>query len=195
MHPDQRFIIYLKENNAQGIDEIYALYSDNVKRYIVKNSGSLDDAADIFQEGLIDIYNLAHSPSFTLTCPFEAFLITICKRKWLNVLKKRGRKPVTISIEDVYTHMQDDLTISEAYADQIEEEDTILHLLESMGDRCKTIIKACMGKDSQEMIAETLGISYAYLRKKKSECMATLRSLVKDHPLFKIKKVKQQKTL
>lgn len=195
MHPDQRFIIYLKENNAQGIDEIYALYSNNVKRYIVKNSGSLDDAADIFQEGLIDIYNLAHNPSFKLTCPFEAFLITICKRKWLNVLKKRGRKPVTISLEGVYTHIQDDLIASEAYADQIEEEDAVLQVLESMGDRCKSIIKACMGKDSQEIIAEKLGISYAYLRKKKSECMANLRKLVNDHPLFKIKKIKQQEIL
>ena len=90
MHPDQKFIIYLKENNTKGIDEIYALYSANVTRYIVKNSGNNDDAADIFQESLIDIYNLAHKPSFVLTCPFEAFLITVAKRKWLNVLKKRG---------------------------------------------------------------------------------------------------------
>lgn len=185
MHPDQRFIIYLKENNAQGIDEIYALYSDNVKRYILRNNGGMDDAADIFQEALIDIYNLAHTPSFILTCPFEAFLITICKRKWLNALKKRGRKPVTVSLEDVYTLTPDDLIASDAYAEQIELENTILQVLESMGDRCKSIIKACMGKDSQEKIAESLGISYAYLRKKKSECMAGLRKLVNDHPLFR----------
>ncbi len=184
MHPDQKFIIYLKENNTKGIDEIYALYSANVTRYIVKNSGNNDDAADIFQESLIDIYNLAHKPSFVLTCPFEAFLITVAKRKWLNVLKKRGRNPVTISLENVYTVKEDDFIVSDSYADQIEEENTILKLVDSMADSCRSIIKACMGKEPQDKIAENLGLSYAYLRKKKSECMALLRKLVKDHPLF-----------
>lgn len=185
MHPDHKFIDYLKDNSSQGIDEIYALYSDNVKRYILKNSGNIDDAADIFQEALIDIYHLAHKPAFVLTCPFEAFLITVCKRKWFNILKKRTRNPVTNSIEDVYTIKDDDVRVSEAYADQIEEENTVLHVVETMGDRCKSIIKACMGKDPQDKIAESLGISYAYLRKKKSECMGLLRKKVKEHPLFK----------
>ena len=187
MHADQKFIIYLKENDARGIEEIYSLYSGNVTRYILKNSGDNDDAADIFQESLIDIYHLAHKPSFVLTCPFEAFLITVAKRKWLNVLKKKGRNPVTIPLENVYTIKEDDSVASEAYADQIEEENTILQVVDSMGDSCKSIIKACMEKESQDKVAENLGISYAYLRKKKSECMALLRKLVKDHPLFQHK--------
>lgn len=185
MHHDHRFIEFLKDNNSQGIDEIYALYSDNVKRYILKNSGNIEDAADVFQESLIDIYHLAHKPNFVLTCPFEAFLITVCKRKWLNILKKRTRNPVTNTIDDVYTLKDDDIRVSEEYANQIEEENTVLLVLETMGERCKSIIKACMGKDSQSKIAENLGISYAYLRKKKSECMTLLRKKVKEHPLFK----------
>lgn len=189
MHPDHRFITYLKENNSDGIDEIYAQYADNIKRYVIKNSGTSDDAADILQEALIDIYNLAHRPSFILTCPFEAFLITICKRKWLNVLKKRKRKPVTNSPESVFTLKEDDFAEAEVHADQVAEENAVMQVLESMGDRCKSIIKACMGSDAQEKIAENLDISYAYLRKKKSECMARLRKLVQAHPLFQTKRV------
>src|SRR5690606_34392908 len=122
MHPDQGFIIYLKENNTKGISEIYKLYAGNIKRFIIKNSGDEDDAADIFQEALIDIYHLAHKPTFVLTCPFEAFLITICKRKWLNILKKRKQNPVTNSLDDLYTIKPNDLAISESYAEQIEAE-------------------------------------------------------------------------
>ncbi len=185
MHPDQRFIVYLKENNPEGIIEIYQLYSDNVKRFIIKNNGDEDDAADIFQEAIIDIYNLAHKPAFVLTCPFEAFLITVCKRKWLNALKKRKQSPVTNSLDDVYTIKQDNYPIVESYIEQIEQEDTIMQVLETMGDRCKTIIKACMSDEHQEKVAERLGLTYAYLRKKKSECMNILGKLVKEHPLFK----------
>lgn len=187
MHPDQRFIIYLKENNSEGINEIYKLYSGNIKRFIVKNSGDEDDAADIFQESLIDIYNLAHRPSFVLTCPFEAFLVTICKRKWLNAIKKRKQSPVTNTLEDVYTLKEVDSSTAESYIELIEREETIMQLLETMGDRCKSIIKACMSGDHQEKIADGLGLTYAYLRKKKSECMSSLGKLVNEHPLFKNK--------
>lgn len=188
MHADHRFIIYLKENNSKGIDEIYKSYADNVKRYILKNSGDEDDAADIFQEALVDIYKLAYNPSFVLTCPFEAFLITVCKRKWLNVLKKRKQSPVTNSLDDLYTLKESDVSISESYSELIEEENTVMQVLEAMGERCKEIIKACMVGTHQEKVAESLGLTYAYLRKKKSECMSVLSTLVKEHPLFENKK-------
>lgn len=187
MHIDHRLIILLRENNTEGIEEIYALYSENVKRFIMKNSGDLEDAADVFQEALIDIYKLANKPSFILTCPFEAFLITVCKNKWLNTLKKRKQNPVTNSLDDLYTIKPSDLATSESYTEQIEEENTMMKILENMGDRCKSIIKACMTGEHQEKVAESLGLSYAYLRKKKSECMGTLRKLLIEHPLFKSK--------
>ena len=71
--------------------QIYTKYAAKVKHYIMANSGDADDAADIFQEALIDIYNQAKNKQLELTCPFEPFLLLICKRKWLNILKKRGR--------------------------------------------------------------------------------------------------------
>ncbi|HZH87558.1 MAG TPA: RNA polymerase sigma factor [Chitinophagaceae bacterium] len=186
MHSDKIFLTYLKENDIKGINEIYLLFAGKVKGYILNNSGNADDAADIFQEALIDIFHLANKPDFVLTCPFEAFLFIICKRKWLNELKKRSQKPVT-ELHDYVSYSEDSVKVVEVYANQIEEEHTIMAILETMGDRCKSIIKACMGTDSQSIIAEKLGLSYAYLRKKKSECMSQLRNLVADHPVFKNK--------
>lgn len=190
MHPDYRYITYLKENNAKGINEIYSLYADSVKRYIIKNSGNAADAGDIFQEALIDLYHLSQKPSFKLTCPFEAFLVIICKRKWLNELKKRGRKQVTKLGDEVFTIKEQDEKEGEAYFDQINQENAIVALLNAMGERCQSIIKACMGQESQEEIAKRLGLSYAYLRKKKSHCMAELRKMANDHPLFKSRPLK-----
>lgn len=71
-----------------------------------------------------------------------------------------------------------------AYADQLARENAVMQVLEKMGEKCRDIIKACMGKEHQEKVAEQLGLTYAYLRKKKSECMAQLGKLVKAHPLF-----------
>ncbi len=184
MHPDQRFITYLQQHDNRGIAEIYRLYADKIARMISHNNGDAADAADVMQEALIDIYRLSADGKFVLTCPFEAFLVTVCKRKWLNVLKKRTTTPVTKSLDDGFTIDRSDEREATAHADQLEREQAVMGALESMGEKCREIIKACMGKEHQEQVAERLGLTYAYLRKKKSECMAKLGKLVKALPLF-----------
>src|SRR5437763_16695777 len=101
IHTDQRFINGLLQNDTLTVKEIYERFSGKVKSYIVQNNGSEDDAADIFQESLIDIYQQARSKEFHLTCPFEPFLLLVCKRKWINELKKRGRHRVTKEPDDL----------------------------------------------------------------------------------------------
>lgn len=177
IHTDQRFITALLDNDVVIVREIYAKYAAKVKYYIMANSGDADDAADIFQEALIDIYNQAKNKQLQLTCPFEPFLLLICKRKWLNLLKKRGREPVT--------NDPDDVSIGEdvfALAEQMQQSDrrlqVFLQCFEKMGDGCKEIIRKCLGGEELALIAEQLKVTYGYLRKKKSECMATLTKMI-----------------
>ena len=159
------------------VREIYTKYAAKVKHYIIANSGDADDAADIFQEALIDIYNQAKSKQLQLTCPFEPFLLLICKRKWLNILKKRGREPVTKEVDDV--SIGEDVF---ALAEQMKQHDTRMQVFllcfEKLGDACKEILKKCLGGNDQALIAEQLKVSYGYLRKKKSECMAALTKMI-----------------
>ena len=183
-HADQRFITYLQRNDNRGIAEIYTVYGPKITRMIQYNNGDASDAADVMQEALLDIYRMSADGRFVLTCPFEAFLVTVCKRKWLNVLKKKSSSPVTKSTDDGFTIDREDEAEAELHAAQLERERTVMQVLASMGDRCREIIQACMGKEHQEQVAERLGLTYAYLRKKKSECMAKLSSMVKAHPLF-----------
>ncbi|MEC3879621.1 RNA polymerase sigma factor [Parapedobacter sp. 10938] len=185
MHPDQRFITYLQCNDNQGIAEIYTLYAPKIARMIQYNSGDAADAADIMQEALMDICRMSADGKFRLTCPFEAFLVMVCKRKWLNVIKKKSGSPVTKSIDDGFIIDKSDEQEAERHTQQLERERTVMQVLSSMGERCREIIQACMGKAQQEQVAQQLGLTYAYLRKKKSECMAELGRLVKAHPLFK----------
>jgi len=81
IHTDQRFITGLLQNDTVMVREIYTRFAGKVKNYIVQNSGSEDDAADVFQESLIDIYQQAQYKGLQLTCPFEPFLLLVSKRK------------------------------------------------------------------------------------------------------------------
>ncbi|WP_315822571.1 hypothetical protein [Paraflavitalea speifideaquila] len=80
----------------------------------------------------------------------------------------------------------DDLSIGEdvfALAEQLkhnnERMQVFLQCFEKMGNTCKEIIRKCMGGEDQEKIAEQLKVTYGYLRKKKSECMASLTQMIR----------------
>lgn len=184
MHSDQKYIIYLQQHNSTGIDGIYQEFAPKVKRMIIANSGSEVEAADIFQESLIDIYKLSLTKDFVLTCSFEAFLIIVCKRKWLSVLKSGHKKKVTNMGDDLSTYGEE-AALAEDYATKIEKENAVIAFLEQLSEKCKEIIKACLKEKHQQKVAADLGISYAYLRKRKSICMDELSKRVKSHQLFK----------
>ena len=161
------------------VREIYSKYAGKIRHYIIANSGNEDDASDILQEALIDIYNQAKNKQLQLTCPFEPYLLLVCKRKWLNLLKKRGREPVTKEVEDVSIG-EDVFALAEQMQQNDQRMQLFLQCFEKLGDTCKEIIKKCLGGEDQELIAVQLKVTYGYLRKKKSECMAALTKMI--HP-------------
>ena len=184
MHIDQIYIQYLKDNNSSGIQLIYNKFSKQIVTLIKQNSGSEDDGYDIFQESLVDIYHMARDSDFVLTTNFGSFLNLVCKRKWLNVLKKRQRMPVT-NLEQSVLYVEDESSKDwEALLFQVNRENVVMSLLGTLGESCQQIIKRCMVEKHQEKIAESMGITYAYLRKKKSECMASLVKKIKESGLY-----------
>jgi len=180
IHSDQRFINGLVNNDTGVINEIYKRCAGKVKSWIIFNSGNEDDAGDIFQEALMDVYRQAKYKNLELTCPFEPYILLICKRKWLNEIKKRSILPVTNSEEDLL-HIGEDVF---ANADELEKQEAQSRLFfkafEKLGERCREIISWSMKGEAQEKVAETLGVTYGYLRKKKSECMASLIKMVQS---------------
>ena len=178
IHADQRYIQGLLDNDNQVIGEIYRLFSAKIRIQIQQRRGSEDDAADIFQESLVDIYNQAKYKGLQLTCPFEPFLLLVCKRKWLNEIKKRGLHPVTKSSDDLSDYGEDVFAAAEQVGMQEDRVRIFFQQFERLSEKCREILRLSLTGDRQETIAEALGVTYGYLRKKKSECMATLLSYV-----------------
>jgi RNA polymerase sigma factor (sigma-70 family) len=183
-HPDHKYIIALVENDSPLIEEIYQRYAARISYMVQKNSGTATDAADLFQEVLIELHRKAIQQQFVLTCPFDAFLYLVCRNRWINELHKRKGHAVTINgdegfdlNEDVFDNY-DVLLLNEKRKNLLEEK------LAELGDGCRSLLSlAWSGKPLQE-VAAMLNFSYAYVRKKKTECMGKLISLVKNAPGF-----------
>ena len=156
IHADQRFVTALLHNDAVVVKEIYSRFAAKVKSYIIQNNGSEDDAADIFQESLIDIYQQARYKALQLTCPFEPFLLLICKRKWLNELKKRGRQGVTKGTEELSDIGEDVFALAEQVQIQNDKTSLFMSMFEKLGERCREIIQKCLGSKPQDEVAEEL---------------------------------------
>jgi RNA polymerase sigma factor (sigma-70 family) len=178
-HKDHLYIEALLKNDSRVLSKIYEKYSYKIVSYVQKNSGNSDDAQDIIQEVLVTIYHQAKEKNFILTCPFDAYFYLLCKRKWLNELKKRGKNKVTI--------LEDNTSITEEQEQQVEETEIfeLQHQIfelkfKELGKKCQELLKISFKIKSMEKVAEILGVTYGYARKKKSECMKKLTLLVKN---------------
>lgn len=184
IHEDQKYIDGLVENNTYIIQAIYDKFAPKVINYIKQNSGDTSQAKDIIQETIITIYNQAIAKNLKLTCPFDAYFFLICKRKWLNQLKNTGNKEVTINDEVL---SKDDGAQELAFENSLFEKQHNLYkdMFQKLGQACKDLLEATFKIKSMEDVAESLNISYAYARKKKSLCIGKLTKLIQDSPTYK----------
>lgn len=183
-HPDQKYVEALLNNDRVLLDELYRNFSGKIKWMVLKNHGTEAEAADIFQEALISIFHKAKTKDFVLTCPLDAYLYLVCKNKWLNELNKGRFSDVTISDDDGYIISEDSFKLAEDHIFQEERLKLISEKLEELGDICKKLLRLSWGGKSMEEVAEAIGVTYGYARKKKSECMAKLVTLVKTSSQF-----------
>lgn len=183
-HPDHKYIEALAGNDSVLIEEIYRRFSSRIKQLVMKNSGTETDAADLFQEVLIELHRKAIRQQFVLTCPFEAFLYMVCRNRWINELHKRKGRTVTISGDEGF-NTDGDVTVNyEALMMQEKRKTLVEEKLVELGEGCRSLLSlSWSGKPMQE-VARILNFSYAYVRKKKTECMSKLINLVKEAPGF-----------
>ena len=185
MHPDQQYIVALLKNDSAMINKIYRQSAGKIKTFVLRNSGSKEDAEEIFNDGLMKIYQKARKGDFILTCPFDYYLYMVCKSLWLNNLRKKGASGVTIQDIDGYSDIGEDVfqAVEEQEAELAKDELFKQKFLE-LGPACQNILKLALQKIPLKEVAEQLGNTYAYVRKKKGECTKRLIELVRATPEF-----------
>lgn len=183
VHEDQKYIDGLVNNNSFIIQTIYDKFVPKVINYVKQNSGDEEYAQDVVQDTIITIYNQAIQKNLQLTCPFDAYFFLLCKRKWLNTLKKINNKEVTIN-EEVLS--KDDDAAQFVFETFIFENKQNLfnQMFDQLGKACKDLLNATFKIKSMEEVAASLNVSYAYARKKKSLCIGQLTKMVQESPTF-----------
>ena len=179
LHHDQIYIDGLLNNNSSIVESIYKKFVPKVTYYIKMNSGSSDEAQDVIQEVLITIYNQAKTKGLELTCPFDAYFFLLCKRKWLNELKKSYNKEVTIKDENVSIDKDVEKLAIET-EEQDEKQSLFDEMFQKLGEKCQEVLKLSFVTKTMEEVASKMNVTYAYVRKKKSICTGQLTELIQQ---------------
>ena len=81
--------------NGKKIDEmikaIYRDHFDSLSWHIMNNSGTRQDAEDVFQEVVVAFIDLVQKDKFRGESTVKTFLFSLNRYTWLNELKRRGR--------------------------------------------------------------------------------------------------------
>ncbi len=184
IHPDQKYIEGLSANNLAVIQEIYKKFVPKVVFYIKNNSGDQDHAQEVVQEIMILLFNQAKAKTLKLTCPFDAYFFLLCKRKWLNELKKISSKAVTIH-EDVGSINEAGLKLVQKTEQFDEKQQLFDATFLKLDDKCQELLKLSFTVKKMEEVAKKVNLTQGDVQKKILLCVGRLAEWIQKQNQFK----------
>lgn len=176
LEQEQLLLEGLAREDKTAIEKIYLEHFSMVKSLVINNNGTADDAADIFQESMIVLFEKARSGSFELHCQLKTYIYSVCRRLWLKKLQQQSRFIAqndsieeTIPVEEeVESHekKQYDFNLMEA-------------AMAKVGEPCKSLLEAYyIQKKHMTEIAADFGYTNADNAKtQKYKCLVRLKKL------------------
>ena len=187
-YSDELIIKHLRERKSDAVSYIVKKYLPMIKFMVsdynysegqISASLNEDDAEDIFQESLYIIIKKIDSGDLKLTVKFSTYLYAVCK----NLLKYKLKKLIT---EQKYKTNEAENTVivedtAEIYKTNKRQE-LFDHYFLLLSPVCKNILKMSWSDYSQTEIADKLGNTIKYIRKRKHECKKRLIELILKNP-------------
>lgn len=163
----------------QAWEYVYKTYYPMVRELIQKNSGTDEDATDIFQDGLLVLHRNISNGSFREESSIKTYLYSICKNLWLKELERRARRAATSHdfLHDPTT--MDDTTDELGYLIDIQ---VVELLLSELQEDCRNLlVEYYYNKRSMAELKEIFNVgSIQAAKNKKWRCMGYLVRLCKE---------------
>ncbi len=166
----------LSINDKTSIQSIYKENYSLIQNLVTRNSGSEDDARDVFQEALIVLYEKSKSESFELNCQLRTYLYSVSRRIWLKKLQSQKRFEAPFENLEETVPVEEDL---EAHDAQSRQYAIMRTAMGRIGEPCKSLLEAFyVHQKSMVEIASFFGYTNADNAKtQKYKCLMRLKKL------------------
>ncbi|QOI98359.1 MAG: sigma-70 family RNA polymerase sigma factor [Flammeovirgaceae bacterium] len=158
------------KGDERALEFLYKKYYRMMTKLVITNSGTEEEARDIYQEALVVFWQKAVSGKLVLTSKMSTFIYSICQNLWRKELDRKKR----LSSEEK------DLPVT--LDTETEERNKIIaRCIDQLGDTCKKVLMYYYFDEmSMQEIADKLGFANTDTAKtKKYKCKQKLDELIK----------------
>jgi len=160
----------IQKGDEKALEIVYKKYYRMMTKLVITNSGTEDEARDVYQDALVVFWQKARSGNLVLTSKMSTYIYSICQNLWRKELDRKKR----LSNEEKDTPDFIDM-------DKPEREKIVARCMEQLGETCrKVLMYYYFDEMSMQDIADKLGFANTDTAKtKKYKCKQKLDELVK----------------
>ena len=182
---DDALIAAIRGGDERALAHLYRLHWPMVSHFVLQNSGSEDDAQDVYQEGVMVFYDKVRAGSLELSCQIKTYLYAVCRRLWLKRLTSKSRFGVRLLDDEEHgpylnTGAEEDVLAAE---EQDRRFATMGEALNSLGEPCKSLLEGfyLLDKSMQDLTAEFGYTNADNAKNQKYKCLVRLKKLFFTH--------------
>jgi RNA polymerase sigma factor (sigma-70 family) len=160
----------IQKGDEVALELIYKKYYRMMTKMVITNSGTEEEARDVYQDALVVFWQKARSGNLVLTSKMSTYIYSICQNLWRKELDRKKR----LSNEEKDMGEMPD-------QDGPEREKIIAQCLDQLGETCRKVLMYYYFDElSMQEIADKLGFANTDTAKtKKYKCKQKLDELVK----------------
>jgi RNA polymerase sigma factor (sigma-70 family) len=180
IYNDQHIIERIRQRDDVAFKYLQVKFQDSIRLMVVEMGGSQEDAKDVFSDGLIALIRLVDREDFVLNCKLGTLVYALCKKTWMQHLEKQ------VAVRNYHVRKIDsspDWDFTEETDQQLYHE-IFWECFKQLEEVCQEILEGYLKEISPKEIAEKLGYSYGYIRKRKSMCHGFLLKMIESHPTY-----------
>lgn len=167
---EQELFERIKASDEKALEYLYKKYYRMMTKLVITNSGTEEEARDVFQDALIVFWQKAKSGNLVMTAKISTYIYSVCQNLWRKELDRKKR----LSNEEKDSPVSLDM-------DTPEKEKIIAKCLDQLGETCrKVLMYYYFDEMSMQEIADKLGFANTDTAKtKKYKCKQKLDELIK----------------
>lgn len=174
----------LSEGDHRASKVIYTVYYPIISKWIFSKGGDAESAQDVFQDGLIVLYQKSKDPEFCLTCKIGTYLFAVCKRLWFKKFQQKHYQyelPVDFSDEEqpVSGNLRDEQQDVAYFLENEHNYEVLQRAMEELGEPCGQILKAFYieKKSMQDIAAVHQYANMETAKVQKYKCLGRLKKI------------------
>lgn len=170
----------IKANDQIALKQFYMSNYFKIEALVLKNSGSVDHAKDLYQESFIAVWKNLKANKFEPKneTALQGYLYQIAKNKWMDILRSSTFKKTNGLTDETLAVLKNESDEDVIGANESKLNAT-MSAFKNLGQPCKQLLTDFYyDKKSLRVIASELQIEESSVRNKKYRCMEKLRNLV-----------------